>query len=333
MLHLLVESIHYFILYQTHIVLRISLIMTISLLCFSKLGAEKQIATKKKQKTMKYNPLTKAEEYVIIHKGTERPFTGKYLANKVSGTYICKRCNTPLYYSKDKFDSRCGWPSFDDEVPNAVKRLPDADGRRVEIVCNNCEAHLGHVFVNEGFTDKETRHCVNSISLNFIPDKDADLVTVYFASGCFWGTEFYFMKATGVLETAVGFMGGKLENPSYEEVCTKNTGHLEVTEITYNTAETTYEELVKLFFETHDFSQADGQGPDIGSQYLSCIFYTTPEQKQMAEKYIQKLKKRGYEVATMLKPATRFWKAEDYHQQYYQHKGAKPYCHKYKKIF
>jgi methionine-R-sulfoxide reductase len=119
---------------------------------------------------MKYNELTKAEERVIVHKGTEMPFTGEYNNNKASGTYTCRRCETPLYHSKDKFDSRCGWPSFDDELPGAVKRVTDVDGHRIEIVCAHCDAHLGHVFVGEGFTDKNTRHCVNSISMKFVPD-------------------------------------------------------------------------------------------------------------------------------------------------------------------
>ncbi len=117
---------------------------------------------------MKYNPLTAEEERVIVHKGTERPFTGEYANYKESGTYVCRRCNAPLYYSKDKFDSHCGWPSFDEEIKGAVKHLPDADGRRIEIVCAACDAHLGHVFKGERFTAKNTRHCVNSVSLKFI---------------------------------------------------------------------------------------------------------------------------------------------------------------------
>ena len=120
---------------------------------------------------MKYKELTPEEEYVIVNKGTETPYSGNYLKNKEKGTYVCKRCQAALYKSENKFDSHCGWPSFDDEIPGAVKHVPDIDGKRTEIICNNCGAHLGHVFTGEGFTDKNIRHCVNSISLEFIPDQ------------------------------------------------------------------------------------------------------------------------------------------------------------------
>jgi methionine-R-sulfoxide reductase len=144
-------------------------ILLILLMTLSVVGQEKN--KQMKTGTMKFNELNEAEKYVIDNKGTERPYTGMYYKFDEKGTYLCKKCNAPLYRSSDKFDAHCGWPSFDDEIKGAVKRTLDADGRRTEITCANCGAHLGHVFIGEGLTSKNTRHCVNSISLKFEPEQ------------------------------------------------------------------------------------------------------------------------------------------------------------------
>ena len=282
--------------------------------------------------SMKLNELSKPEIDIIINKGTEAPFTGEYNDFYEEGIYVCKQCDAPLYNSSSKFDGHCGWPSFDDEIEGAVKRIPDADGRRTEIVCANCGGHLGHVFLNEGYTDKNTRHCVNSVSMKFVPTKK-NVEKAYFASGCFWGTEYWMEKQDGVISAVSGYTGGNVENPTYNQVCTGTTGHAETVEVTYDPSKISYEDLVKLFFETHDPTQVDGQGPDIGSQYRSAIFYTNDEQKKIAEKYRNILMNKGYNVVTEITKATKFYPAEDYHQDYYEHKGTTPYCHFYKAKF
>jgi len=281
-----------------------------------------------------FNPLNPEEEWVILQKGTERPFTGKFNDHYEPGTYLCKRCDAPLYRSESKFDARCGWPSFDDEIEGAVKRVPDADGRRTEIICANCGGHLGHVFLGEGFTPKNTRHCVNSISMKFEPAAQSQKTeTAIFASGCFWGTEYFLKKAEGVLSVESGYIGGTTENPSYEEVCSGKTGHAEAVRVVFNPDKVSFEELARLFFETHDPTQVNRQGPDIGTQYRSGIFYLNDEQKETAEKLISLLREKSLDVATEVTEADTFWVAEDYHQDYYEKTGGIPYCHAYRKLF
>ena len=290
---------------------------------------------------VEYNKLTPEEQRVIDGKGTERPYTGTYTDNKTNGTYTCKKCNAQLYKSDDKFDSHCGWPSFDDEIPGSVKRTVDEDGRRTEITCNNCGGHLGHVFLGEGFTPKNTRHCVNSISLDFYTNEESipkmitssNIQTAIFASGCFWGTEYHLMKVDGILSTEVGYIGGTVPNPSYEAVCTGKTGHAEACKVVFDSTKVSYEELAKLFFETHDPSQVNRQGPDIGTQYRSEVFYTEDYQKEIIEKLIKELENSGLNVATKITAATTFYPAENYHQEYYENKGSTPYCHIYTKRF
>ena len=312
-----------------------------------------------------YNKLTKSEEQIILHKGTERPFSGKYNDFTEKGHYVCRRCNAPLYSSDDKFSSSCGWPSFDDEIEGAILRKTDADGRRTEILCQNCGAHLGHVFTGEQLTDKNTRHCVNSVSMQFIPGEESKIAQnqscsvdrprpiaegktrsvqdlseddqphkkVYFAGGCFWGVEYLFEHKDGVIAAESGYMGGKTDNPTYKEVCQGKTGHLEVVEVNYDPSKISFEDLTRFFFEIHDPTQDKGQGPDIGKQYLSAVFVDNESEKETTKKLIKILENKNYEIATKILSVSTFWKAEEYHQDYYDKNHKQPYCHAHTKRF
>jgi peptide methionine sulfoxide reductase msrA/msrB len=160
-----------------------------------------------------------------------------------------------------------------------------------------------------------------------------ELKKAYYAGGCFWGVEHLFQGKPGVVKAVSGYMGGEVADPTYEQVCSKKTGHLETVEVTFDPGQVSYEDLTKFFFEIHDPTQANGQGPDIGPQYLSAIFYSSEGEKETAEKLIGILKGKGLNVVTQLIPAETFWEAEDYHQDYYEKKGAQPYCHFYQKKF
>ncbi len=281
--------------------------------------------------TTHYRKLTPEERSVIVDKATEAPFSGKYDNFFGKGVYVCKRCGAPLFRSNTKFNSGCGWPSFDEAIPGAVKRIPDADGIRTEIVCARCGAHLGHVFFGEGFTPRNERNCVNSISLIFIPDSTAEARqdTAIFAGGCFWGVQYFLQKAPGVISSEVGYCGGKVKNPSYMLVCSHTTNYAESVRVIYDPTKTTYEKLAKYFFDIHDPTEVNRQGPDIGENYRSEIFYLNNDQKMIAENLVKALEQKGYNVATKIEPATTFWKAEDYHQDYYEKEGGTPYCHHY----
>lgn len=283
------------------------------------------------KKTASLPPIIQA---VVEHKGTEPPFSGEYDDFEESGTYLCRQCGWALFRSDTKFHSGCGWPSFDEEIPGHVERKQDADGRRTEILCARCHAHLGHVFAGEGFTDKSLRHCVNSLSLDFVRDKSVDdTEEAIFAAGCFWGVEYYFKKLPGVLKTEVGYSGGTKKNPTYQEICSGTTGHYEVIRVLYDKNKLNYAALVKYFFEIHDPTQHNGQGPDLGQQYLSVVFYYDEEQKQTALQVMGLLEEKGYRLATKLLPVSVFWRAETYHQDYYEKTGKNPYCHHYEKKF
>ena len=296
-------------------------------------------------------PLNPTEEAIIAHKCTEPPYSGRYVNHKAEGTYVCRACGAPLYASGDKFASDCGWPSFDDALPDAVKQQPDADGRRVEIVCSNCGGHLGHVFNGEGFTLKNIRHCVNSLSLSFIPKGDPlplissvravagsaatgsrqslptrKRASAVFAGGCFWGVEHVFSKTPGVVDAESGYSGGTVPDPTYEQVCAGRTGHAEAVKVTYDPSVVSYEQLARLFFELHDPTQVNRQGPDVGTQYRSVLFYDNEQEKGVAEKLVSLLLAKGYTVATELAPAATFYPAEPYHQKYIA-KNPGRHCH------
>lgn len=300
------------------------------------------------------------EQYRIMRQnGTEEPFKNAFWDNKHPGIYVDAISGKPLFASFDKFDSGTGWPSFtkplnEDEI---VEREDDKYGlKRVEVRSKSSDSHLGHVFT-DGPQPSRLRYCINSASLRFIPvedlkkdgyteylqlfkeaSKDNDskaglpqkTQTAYFAAGCFWGVEAVFREQKGVLDTKVGFMGGKTKNPTYKQVSTDTTGHAETVEVKYDPSEISYEELLNIFWNIHDPTSINRQQVDIGSQYRSVIFYNNQQQKQAAEFSKGKLKaskKFKAPITTEILPATQFTQAEDYHQRYYEKRGIKPACH------
>ena len=284
-------------------------------------------------------PLTPAEADVILHKATEAPWSGEYEKHTASGTYLCRQCGVALYRSSDKFDSGCGWPAFDDALPDMVRRLPDADGRRVEIVCNHCGAHLGHVFEGERLTAKNTRYCVNSLSMSFAPagsEKEKLGLALYqkvhgtevavLAGGCFWGVEDGMSRLNGVVDVRSGYTGGHTDRPSYEDVCRGDTSHAEAVLVRFDPAVVSYETIVRRFFEIHDPTQLNRQGPDVGSQYRSAVFWLNEDQKKTAQKLMDELRSLGYDVVTALEPAGPFYEAEAWHQDFAQRTG-RGACH------
>ena len=283
---------------------------------------------------IKISSLTPKEKEIIIHKGTEACYTTSFDRILIDGTYLCRNCGIGLFSSKDQFHSGTGWPSFDQELDNNIKTSKDLDNIRTEVLCKRCDAHLGHVFFGEGFTELNTRYCINSIALEFVSYENiSDTEEIILAAGCFWGVEYHFGKLNGVLKTEVGYTGGYFDNPSYEQVCNTNTSHVEAVRIIYDPKIINYRHIIQFFFEIHDFQQADGQGGDIGYQYLSNIFYYSEVQKTLESAIIHQLQDMGYKVVTELKPVTTSWKAEDYHQKYYNKNGQLPYCHSWKSIF
>lgn len=266
---------------------------------------------------------------IVAEKQTEFPHSGIYNEICATGTYLCRRCGLALFRASSQFSSGCGWPSFDDSISENVRFEPDADGLRTEIICQRCLAHLGHIFKGEQLTQKNTRYCVNSASLDFVTSPTVlDSEEAIVAGGCFWGIEYYLSRLKGVLKTEVGYIGGSTLEPTYHQVCQGDTGHYEAVRILFDPNKTNYQLIIKHFFEIHDPSQSNGQGPDIGLQYQSAVFYFNDVQKEITKRLIEQLETSGVRAATKLLSITPFWRAEDFHQAYYQKQNKVPYCHK-----
>lgn len=272
--------------------------------------------------------LIPSAQAIICDKATEAPHTGDYNDTVVMGTYLCRRCGLALFRAHSQFHASCGWPSFDEDIIDAVKRLPDTDGRRTEILCNRCDGHLGHVFLGEHYTAKNQRYCVNSAAIDFVANSDViDSEEAIVAGGCFWGVDYYLRRLPGVLNVEVGYIGGSSSRPTYEQVCQGNTGHYEAVRVVFDNAQTNYQQVLKHFFEIHDPTQPSGQGPDIGPQYRSAVFYFNQSQQTQVETLLQQLRSNGIKPVTQVLPMHCFWRAESYHQNYYDNNHKMPYCH------
>lgn len=268
---------------------------------------------------------------------TERAFTGTMWNSEAKGTYYCAACGLKLFRSNQKFTSSCGWPSFfEQENKNSVVFEKDNSFgmQRIEALCGRCNSHLGHLF-DDGPEPTGKRYCMNAISLDFVPDgtvvqnNKANLETIVLGGGCYWCVEAVYENLDGVEKVVSGFAGGKVANPSYEEVCTGTTGAAEVVEITYDKTKTNLDEIFKVFFTVHDPTTLNRQGADVGTQYRSVIFYKNEEQKKAAESIIAELNSNSVyssKIVTTLEPFKAFYKAEDYHQNYYQNNKNQPYC-------
>lgn len=306
-----------------------------------------ELAMKKDELAKKLTPL---QLEVTQNCATEPPFQNEYWNNKKRGIYVDIVSGEPLFSSLDKFDSGTGWPSFTKPISEdrIIENRDKSNGMmRTEVKSSRSKSHLGHIF-DDGPDPTGKRYCINSASLKFIPvenlEKDGygeflklfteedkmEYKKATFAAGCFWGVQSILDEIPGVIKTIVGYTGGKLTDPTYSDVKTGTTEHAEAVEITYDPEKISYDDLLGYFFRLHDPTTKDRQGPDIGSQYRSAIFYHDDEQKKAAQSFKEKFDRDnvlGKTSVTEIVPAVKFYPAEDYHQNYFKKNGG-PACHR-----
>ncbi|MHC4975301.1 MAG: bifunctional methionine sulfoxide reductase B/A protein [Planctomycetota bacterium] len=284
--------------------------------------------------------LTAEERRILLDHGTEPPFCGGLLDNKLEGLYLCRLCDLPLFESSTKFTSGTGWPSFFAPYDtDHIRNIEDSSlgMRRIENRCARCDAHLGHVFP-DGPKPTGMRFCVNSASLVFVENgeelprgaRPVETETAYFAGGCFWGIEHRMQELEGVVDAVSGYQGGHVELPTYTQICTGTTGHAESVRVRFDPSRIGYETLLEAYFTIHDPTQLNRQGPDIGTQYRSAIFAVNEEQFEQANAFIDRLQSsdtrfRNKKIVTEVKGYETFYEAEEYHQNYHiKHGGFCP---------
>jgi peptide methionine sulfoxide reductase msrA/msrB len=293
---------------------------------------EATMPTKVRKTDAEWKQSMTPEQYkVMIQCGTEAPFSGRYNDFWEKGSYLCAACGAVLFTSETKYEHGTGWPSFSAPFAEAnVEYREDSSlgMLRTEVRCSACGAHLGHVF-DDGPAPSGRHYCINSAAMIFqAAGAEAKTEVAAFAAGCFWGVEYKLSRLEGVLSTAAGYAGGSVRNPTYKQVCGDDTGHAEAVQVTFDPAKISYEALVRKFFALHDPTQLNRQGPDVGTQYRSVIFVHGPAQKAAAEKVKADLEKDGIyrgRIVTEIAPAGEFWRAEEYHQKYFE-KNKKGAC-------